>query len=142
MLCNIIAISCQLPLQLMHEGLRAIVMFQSIPSLTILPPPPPCCLLRRLFFDTSAFLKRHLCLTLKKDGQPAKRLPENIRLTESQLNLAARNSSSEYISQTTQNSGEILNQLDSQRISFFISKYIFGKSFADVHKKSQLVVED
>ena len=91
------------------------VLEQTLINLT-LPPPQPLL----------AFLK---CLTLKNGRQPAKRLPENVRFTTS-------NSSSEYVSQTTKNSGEMLKQLDSQGISFFISINIFGKSFADVHKKA------
>ena len=80
----------------------------------------------------SCFSKTPPCPTLKNGRQPVKRLPENVRFTASLLRLAA----SEYISQTTKNSGEILKQLDSQGISFFISINIFGKSFADVHKKA------
>ena len=76
------------------------------------------------------------CPTLKNGRQSAKRLPENVRFTASLSRLAASNSSSEYISQTTKNSGEIPKQLDSQGISFFISINIFGKSFANVHKKA------
>ena len=92
--------------------------------------------------DASCFSKTPPCPTLKKGRQPAKRLPENVRFTASLLRLATSNSSSECISQTTKNSGEILKQLDSQGIRFFISINIFGKSFGDIHKKTQLVVED
>ena len=84
----------------------------------------------------SCFSKTPPCPTLKNSRQPAKRLPENVRFTASLLRLAASNSSSEYISQTMKNSGEILKQLDSQGISFFKSINIFGESFADVHKKA------
>ena len=84
----------------------------------------------------SCFSKTPPCPTLKNGRQPAKHLPENVQFTASILRLAASNSSSKYISQTTKNSGEILKQVDSQGISFFISINIFGKSFADVHKKA------
>ena len=73
--------------------------------------------------DASCFSKTPPCPTLKNGRQPAKRLSENVRFTASLLRLAASNSSSEYISQTTKNSREILKQLDSQGISFF--KLIF-----------------
>ena len=86
--------------------------------------------------DASCFSKTPPCPTLKKGRQPAKRLPENVRIAASLLRLAASNSSSEYISQTTKNSGEILKQLDSQGISFFKLINIFGRSIADVHKKA------
>ena len=86
--------------------------------------------------DSSCFSKTPPCPTLKNGRQPAKRLPENVQFTTSLLRLAASNSSSEYISQTTKNSGEILKQLDSQGIRFFISINILGKSFGDVHKKA------
>ena len=92
--------------------------------------PPPQALLRYSFSKTPP------CPTLKNGRQPAKRLPENVRFTASLLPLAPSNSSSKYISQTSKNSGEILKQLDSQGISFFISINTFGKSFADIHKKA------
>ena len=88
------------------------------------------------YADASCVSETPPCLTLKKGRQPAKRLPENVRFTASLLRLAASNSSSEYISQTTKNSGEILKQLDSQGISFFKLINIFGRSVADVHKKA------
>ena len=100
-------------------------------KIAVLPPLPPAPLAA-----ASCFSKTPPCPTLKNGRQPAKRLPENVQFTASLLRLAATNSSSEYISQTTKNSGEILKQLDSQGISFFISINIFGKSFADVHKKA------
>ena len=84
----------------------------------------------------SCFSKTPPCPTLKNGRQRAKHLPENVLFTASLLRLAASNFSSEYISQTTKNSREILKRLDSQGISFFISINIFGKSFADVHKKA------
>ena len=64
-----------------------------------------------------------------------KHLPENVRFTASLLHFAASNSSSEYISQTTKNSREILKQLDSQGIRFFISINIFGKALVTFIKK-------
>ena len=84
----------------------------------------------------SCFSKTPPCPTLKNGRQPAKCLPENVRFTTSLLRLAAGNSSSEYISQTTKNSGEILKQLDSQGIGSYQSINIFGRSVADVHKKA------
>ena len=84
----------------------------------------------------SCFSKMPHCPTLKNGRQPVKRLPENVWFTVSPLRLAATNSSFEYISQATKNSGEILKQLDSQGISFFISINILGKSFAEVQKKA------
>ena len=84
----------------------------------------------------ACFSKTPPCPTLKKGRQPAKHLPENVQFTASLLRLAASNSSSGYISQTTKNSGEILKQLDSQGISFFKLINIFGRSVADVHKKA------
>ena len=86
--------------------------------------------------DACCFSKTPPCLALKNGRQPAKRLPENVRFTASLLRLAASNSSSEYISQTMKNSGEILKQLDSQGISFFKLINIFERSVADVHKKA------
>ena len=86
--------------------------------------------------DASCSSETAPCPTLKNGRQQAKRLPENVRFAASLSRLAASNSSSEYISQTTKNSGEILKQLDSQGIRFFISVNIFGKSFGDVHKKA------
>ena len=91
--------------------------------------------------DASCFSKTPLCPTLKNGRQPAKRLPENVQFATSLLRLAASNSSSEYIRQTTKNSKGLLKQLDCQGISFFKLINIFGRSVADVHKKSQLVGE-
>ena len=83
----------------------------------------------------SCFSKMPPCPTLKNGTQPAKRLPENVQFTASLLRLSASNSSSEYISQTTKNSGEILQELDSQGISFFISINILGKALLTFIKK-------
>ena len=86
--------------------------------------------------DASCFSKTPPCPTLKNGRQASEAPARKCSVYRKPITLAASNSSSEYLSQTTKNSGEILKQLDSQRISFFKLIDIFGESVADVHKKA------